>query len=137
MQGQMPALNRHTMGISALLAILATLGVVGTGEPPRRIAALNNAAQITDNQGAPWMRLLSERTRQAQEPTPSSELAGNKNARPWSSEEWNIAAQAVREHRSATKHQPIDGQKTGVPAEEQRSSGEVPLVWEPPAEIAH
>ncbi len=57
-------------------------------------------------------------------------------AKNWSKEDWDIAARAVSEHRSAAKSDTRSQQPGGEPTANETAAQE-PQVWQPPEEIAH
>ncbi len=161
-------LNRHVIGAAAVAAAIlgvAMWGGSGTTDQRSRIASLeNNSARMTASkverqpvtQTAREFGGMTEHrsaaSNQAQERTqampqpPSGSRAGALGTaasawKNWSNQDWQIAIQAVEEHRSAatTRSGTDAAQPNQLGADNQagrRSSPAEPLQWKAPEEIS-
>lgn len=155
---KLPAnLNRHVVGVSAILAALAILAYTANTATPRRVASLP-AEGVAIAQQAPTEatpsngnflgqlkqippnaygsargseELLSQKITsgiKAVLPSMGSNSAQTES-KSWSDEDWRIAKQAVADHRSASK----DSKEKSSDS----ASAHLDTVWQPPEEIAN
>jgi len=143
------AMNRHIVGVSAIVAALVLLGYAANTSTARRAASLPEEG-FAIAQKAPAETAQKAPTDIAQAPTETAQARGSedsvgqklkeqikamlpsvgsnsaqKEAANWSREEWQIAEKAVADHRG--------GSKT---ANNNNTSARSELVWQPPEEIA-
>jgi hypothetical protein len=135
---KLPEINRHMVGIPAILLLIAGLGFASTIEwSGRRVESLSGERATAEQASVDPSRVpknaygfagaadrLGENVKAVVEK--GKELVGlqpggdRSTERDWSAEEWRIAEKAVSDHRSKT-------------AARDSVSG---VVWAPPAEIA-
>jgi hypothetical protein len=133
------AMNRHVVGVSAILATLVVLGGYASNTAPARPVASLPEESFAAAQQAPTdttkayesARRLEESLGQklkeqikALAPSVGWNSAQTESAN-WSREEWQIAEKAVADHRSNSKAGTINN-----------TSARSDLVWQPPEEIS-
>ncbi|MGA9599359.1 MAG: hypothetical protein WBS22_03735 [Methylocystis sp.] len=136
------AMNRHIVGVSAIVAALVLLGYAANTSTARRAAslpeegfaiaqkapaetaqkALTDTTQARGSEDSVGQK-LKEQIQALLPPIRSN--SAQKAAANWSREEWQIAEKAVADHRG--------GSKT---ANNDNTSARSELVWQPPEEIA-
>lgn len=117
----MPRINRHAAGFTALLALIAGLGLIGG----------TRFARMSENldEGVETSSLLSAVQRAPHEtygfaaPTQPASPA-KPDATNWSADEWRVAASAVEKLRSTRKGKGVS-----------LASGSN-IIWQPPEEIS-
>lgn len=149
-------INRHLIGVSALLAALTILAYTANTATPRRVATLPETgvavAQQAPTESKPWNENFLAQMKQippnaygsargSEESLGQKITSGIKAVLPslgsnsaktesgnWSDEDWRIAQQAVANHRSAANEKGNDGASTRA---------HLDTVWQPPEEIAN
>ncbi len=152
-------LNRHFIGAAAVAAAILGVAVWGGSwgdQGGRRAALLENSAHMTQggierqasrdfgavNEGRSTVRESQPNGQQAAPMMPQPPNASKTGAlgtaasawKNWSNEDWQIAIQAVDEHRSAATGSP-ETKSQGVESQAGRSVSE-PLEWKAPEEIS-
>ncbi|KAF2989733.1 hypothetical protein OGR47_05055 [Methylocystis sp. MJC1] len=117
----MPRINRHAAGFTALLALIAGLGLIGGTRFARMSESLDEGADASS--------LLSAVQRAPQETygfaAPIQPAAPAKpDATNWAADEWRAAVSAVEKLRSTRNGQGM------TPASASK------IVWQPPEEIS-
>ncbi len=151
-------INRHVVGVSAILAVLAILAYTANTATSRRVASLpeegfaiaqqapseatssneNFLAQLKQIPPNAYGSARSSEESLGQKITsgikavlPSMNSSSAKTeSRSWSDEDWRIAQQAVADHRSASKD-------TKEKRNDSASAANSNTVWQPPEEIAN
>jgi len=137
--------NRHIVGVSAILAALVVVGYASSAANPRRVASLPEESSAVAQQApaiaqqAPTEAIKPYGSARASEESTGQKLkeqikallpsigssSAQKEAAEWSREEWRIAEKAVADYRGGSKAR-----------HNNNTSARSEIVWRPPEEIA-